>query len=46
MTRIETNQDGFVVDAALLSDAFNLESDKFQPLMWSGRDQVPLRNRR
>jgi hypothetical protein len=29
MTRIETNQDGFVVDAALLSDAFNLESDRF-----------------
>ena len=36
MTRVETNQDGFVVEAELLSDAFNVKPDEVQPLMRSG----------
>ena len=36
MTRVETNQDGFVVEAELVSDAFNLKPDEVQPLMRSG----------
>lgn len=37
MTRVEISQDGFVIEAELLSDAFNLKPDEVQPLMGSGK---------
>ncbi len=36
MTRVEVNTDGFVIDAVLLCEAFNLPPQDIQPLMRSG----------
>lgn len=36
MKQVEINQDGFVVDASLLSDAFRLRSEEVQSLMRDG----------
>ena len=36
MNQIEVNQEGFVVDAAVIAEAFNLEPENVQPLMRSG----------
>ncbi len=36
MTQVQVNQGGFVIDAALLSDAFDLSPDDVQSLMRSG----------
>ncbi|MEH6836003.1 MULTISPECIES: DUF6522 family protein [Falsihalocynthiibacter] len=36
MTQVETNEDGFVVDATLLAEAFNLEVTTVQALMRNG----------
>jgi len=36
LTQIDVNRDGFVVDSALLSDAFDLLPDEIQSLMRSG----------
>ncbi|WP_323036284.1 DUF6522 family protein [Pararhodobacter sp.] len=33
MTRVEVNQDGFVIDATLLAEAFNLNPEDIQPLL-------------
>tara|TARA_R110000868_G_scaffold80018_34_gene227446 strand:- start:159 stop:470 length:312 start_codon:yes stop_codon:yes gene_type:complete len=37
MTRVEKNQDDFVVDATLLAEAFNLQPEDVQTLMRSGQ---------
>ncbi len=36
MTRVEPSQDGFVVDATLLAEAFEIAPDAVQPLMRKG----------
>ena len=36
MTQIEVNEDGFVVDAVVIAEAFKLEPENIQPLMRSG----------
>ena len=36
MTQVELSQDGFVVDATVLSAAFNLAPEDIQPLMRNG----------
>ena len=36
MTRIETGENGFVVDAEVLADAFGIEAPQVQPRMQSG----------
>jgi hypothetical protein len=36
MTQIEVTQDGFVVDAAVIAEAFKLMPQDIQPLMRSG----------
>ena len=36
MTRVEVTQDGFVVDAEVIAEAFGLEAKDVQPLMRSG----------
>ncbi len=37
MTQVEVNQDGFVVDAAVIAEAFNLKPADVQPLMRNGQ---------
>lgn len=36
MNGVEKNASGFVVDAAMLSDAFDIPADRVQPLMREG----------
>ena len=37
MTQVEINQDGFVIDATLLADAFDLKAEEVQSLMRDGK---------
>lgn len=37
MTKVEINQDGVVVDATLIADAFGLKPEEIQPLMRNGK---------